>query len=139
MKRISQLLLVGLMVIFAGTAIAGPWGRGMGQGQGYGMGQGRGQGQGQGYGMGACPYTAANLTANQAAQLQTLRESFQKEIAPLQSEMFAKRSEMRSLWSASPADEGRITALQKDLLELQGKVQERRLQFNLECRKIATL
>ena len=128
MKRISQILLVGLLVVFSGSAIAAPWGRGMGQGQG----------QGRGYGMNTCAYAAANLTADQAAQLQTLRESFQKEIEPLQKEMFAKRSEMRSLWGASPTDEGRIAALQKDLLELQGKVQERRLQFNLECRKIAT-
>ena len=75
MKRISQLFLVGLMVIFAGTAMAGPWGRGMGQGNG----------------MGPYPYDAANLTADQAAQMQTLRESFLKEVSPLQSAMFAKK------------------------------------------------
>jgi Spy/CpxP family protein refolding chaperone len=120
MKRISQLFLVGLMVIFAGTAMAGPWSRGMGQG----------------YGMGPYSYDAANLTADQTAQLQTLRESFLKEVSPLQSEMFAKRSEMRTLWAASNPNEGNISTLQKDLLELQGKMQERRLQFNLECRKI---
>ena len=120
MKRISQLFLVGLMVIFAGTAMAGPWGRGMGQGTG----------------MGPYPYDAANLTADQAAQMQTLRESFLKEISPLQREMFAKKSEMRTLWTASNPDEVKISTLQKDLLELQGKMQEKRLQFNLEARKI---
>ena len=120
MKRIFQVLLVGLMVIFAGTAMAGPWGRGMGQGTG----------------MGPYPYDAANLTADQAAQMQTLRESFLKEISPLQSEMFAKKSEMRTLWTASNPDEVKISTLQKDLLELQGKMQEKRLQFNLESRKI---
>ena len=120
MKRISQLFLVVLMVIFAGTALAGPGGRGMGQG----------------YGMGSCPYATANLTADQTAQLQTLRESFLKEVSPLQSEMFAKRSEMRTLWAASNPNDGNISTLQKDLLELQGKMQERRPQFNLECRKI---
>ena len=120
MKRIFQLFLVALMVILSGTAMAGPWGRGMGQG----------------YGMGNCPYDTANLTADQAAQLQTLRESFLKEVAPLQSEMFAKKSEMRNLWAASSPDGGRIAGLQKDLLEIQGQVQERRLQFNLECRKV---
>ena len=120
MKRISQLFLVGLMVIFAGTAMAGPWGRGMGQGNG----------------MGPYPYDAANLTADQAAQMQTLRESFLKEVSPLQSEMYTKKSEMRTLWAASNPDEGKISTLQKDLLELQGKMQEKRLQFNLEARKI---
>jgi len=120
MKRISQLFLMGLMVILAGTAMAGSWGRGMGQG----------------YGMGPYPYDVANLTADQTAQMQTLRETFLKEISPLQSEMFAKKSEMRTLWAASNPDEGKISTLQKDLLELQGKMQERRLQFNLEARKI---
>jgi len=120
MKRISQLFLVGLMVIFAGTAMAGPWGRGMGQGNG----------------MGPYPYDAANLTADQAAQMQTLRESFLKEVSPLQSAMFAKRSEMRTLWAASNPNEGNISTLQKELLVLQGKMQEKRLQFNLESRKI---
>jgi len=120
MKRISQLFLVGLMVIFAGTAMAGPWGRGMGQGNG----------------MGPYPYDAANLTADQAAQMQTLRESFLKEVSPLQSEMFTKKSEMRTLWAASNPNEGNISTLQKELLVLQGKMQEKRLQFNLESRKI---
>ncbi len=120
MKRISQLFLVGLMVIFAGAAMAGPGGRGMGQG----------------YGMGPYSYDAANLTADQAAQMQTLRESFLKEVSPLQSEMFAKKSEMRTLWAGSNPDEVKISTLQKDLLELQGKMQEKRLQFNLEARKI---
>jgi Spy/CpxP family protein refolding chaperone len=120
MKRISQLFLVALVMLFAGTALAGPGGRGMGQG----------------YGMGSCSYAAANLTADQTAQLQTLRESFLKEVSPLQSEIFAKRSEMRTLWAASNPNEGNISTLQKDLLELQGKMQERRLQFNLEWRKI---
>ena len=120
MKRISQLFLVGLMVIFAGTAMAGPWGRGMGQGNG----------------MGPYPYDAANLTADQAAQMQTLRESFLKEVSPLQSEMFTKKSEMRTLCAASNPNEGNISTLQKELLVLQGKMQEKRLQFNLESRKI---
>jgi len=118
MKRISQILLLGLLVVFAGTAMAGPWGKGMG------------------YGMGSFPYASANVTADQAANLQTLRESFLKEITPLQSELFAKKSEMRILWASSNPEPEKITALQKDLQVLQGKIQEKRLQYNLETRKI---
>ena len=120
MKRISQILLVGLLVVFAGTAMAGPWGRGMGQG----------------YGLGSYPCATANLTADQAAQLQTMRESSLKEISPLQNELFTKKSEMRTLWTAPNPDTGRISALQQEMLDLQGKIQEKRLQFNLECRKV---
>lgn len=91
---------------------------------------------GQGYGMGSYPCAAANLTADQTAQLQTMRESSLKEISPLQNELFAKKSEMRTLWTAPNPDTGRISALQQEMLDLQGKIQEKRFQFNLECRKV---
>ena len=53
-----MLLLAVILLVPAGTAFAGPWGRGMGMGPGYGL-----------------PYATANLTTDQVAQLQTLRES----------------------------------------------------------------
>jgi len=122
MKRVLPILLVALLVIFTGTAMAGPGGRGMGMGPGYGM--------------GPCAYGSANVTPEKAAQLQTLRESFMKDISPLQSELFTKRSEMRILWTSANPDGAKIAALQKDMLALQGKVQEKRLQYNLESRKL---
>jgi len=95
MKRVLPILIVALLLVFAGSAMAGPGGRGMGMGQGNG-----------GYGMGLYAYGSANVTPEKAAQLQSLRESFLKDITPLQSELFAKRTEMRTLWtSASPDQE----------------------------------
>ena len=108
--------------------MAGPWGRGMGMGPGNGM--------GPGYGMGPYAYGSANVTPEKAAQLQNLRESFQNDISPLQNALFAKRSEMRTLWSSVNPDEGQNAALQRDMLALQGQLQEKRLQFNLEARRL---
>ena len=122
MKRYLMLLLAVILLVLAGTAMAGPWGRGMGMGPGYGM--------------GPYAYDSANVTPEKTAQLQSLRESFQKDISPLQNELFAKRSEMRALWTSANPDESQIAALQKDMLALQGQLQEKRLQFNLEARKL---
>jgi len=120
MKRMLPMLMVALLVISVGTAMAGPGGRGMGPG----------------YGLGPYAYGSANLKPEKAAQLQRLYESFQKDISPLQNELFAKRMEMRTLWTSANPDAAQIAALQKDILALQGQIQEKRLQFNLETRKL---
>lgn len=120
MKRYLMLLLTVILLSSVGTAFAGPWGRGMGMGPGYGPG----------------PYATANLTAEQSSQLQALRDDFLKEISPLQNALFAKRSEMQMLWASPQPDAEKIAALQKEMLDLRGKVQQSRLQYNLECRKI---
>jgi Spy/CpxP family protein refolding chaperone len=120
MKRYLMLLLAVILLVPTGTAFAGPWGRGMGMGPGYGPG----------------PYATANLTSEQSFQLQALREGHWKEIGPLQDALFAKRSEMQVLWTSPQPDAEKIAALQKDMLDLKGKIQESRLQYNLECRKI---
>jgi hypothetical protein len=41
-----------------------------------------------------------DLTAEQTAQIQALRDGFLKEIEPLQQELFTKGTELRSLWSS---------------------------------------
>ena len=115
-----MLLLAVILLVPAGTTFAGPWGRGMGMGPGYG----------------SCLYATADLTSEQSSQLQTLREGYLKEISPLQNALFAKRSEMRMLWTSPQPDAEKIAALQKEMLDLRGKVQESRLQYNLECRKV---
>ena len=81
-----MLLLAVILLVPAGTAFAGPWGRGMGMGPGYGPGL----------------YATANLSPEQSSQLQALREGHWREIGPLQDALFAKRSEMRMLWDFPP-------------------------------------
>ena len=79
-----------------------------------------------------------DLTAEQSAQIQALRDGFLKEIEPLQKELFAKGTELRSLWSSSGPDPAAVTAKQKEILNLQTQLQEKGTNLGLEIRKILT-
>jgi Spy/CpxP family protein refolding chaperone len=60
------------------------------------------------------------------------------EIAPLQEELFKKRTELRSLWLTPNPDQAAITAKQKEILNLQTKLQEKGTNFRLEISKLLT-
>ena len=60
----------------------------------WGPGFSGGFGAGPGYGTPPIP----NLTADQSAQIQALRDSFLKENESLQKELYAKGQELRKLW-----------------------------------------
>ena len=102
-------------------------------GPGFGPGFGRGFG-GPAYGIPPIP----NLTAEQSAQIQALRDDFLKEIEPLQKDLLAKRTELRSLWSNPNSDPAAITAKQKEIWDLQSKLQEKANTLGLEIRKLLT-
>ena len=102
-------------------------------GPGFGPGFGRGFG-GPAYGTPPIP----NLTAEQSAQIQVLRDDFLKEIEPLQKDLLSKRTELRSLWSDPNSDPAAITAKQKEIWDLQSKLQEKANTLGLEIRKLLT-
>ena len=79
-----------------------------------------------------------DLTAEQSAQIQALRDEFQKQIEPLQKELFTKRMEIRSLWSSANPDPAVVTAKQKEIWDLQSKLQEQATNLGLEIRKVLT-
>jgi len=79
-----------------------------------------------------------DLTAEQSAQIQALKDGFLKEIEPLQKELFAKGTEFRTLWSSPSPDPAAVTAKQKEILNLQTQLQEKRTNLGLEIRKILT-
>ena len=96
--------------------------------------RGPGFGAGPGYGTPPIP----NLTANQSAQIQALRDSFLKETEPLQKELYAKTTELRKLWSTPNADSAAIKAKQNEIFGLQTQLQEKATSFRLEVRKVLT-
>ena len=98
-----------------------------------GPGFGRGFG-GPGYGVPPIP----NLTAEQSAQIQSLRDAFVKEIQPLQNDLWTKRTELRNLWADPKTDPAAITAKQKEIWNLQSKLQEKAANLGLEIRKVFT-
>jgi Spy/CpxP family protein refolding chaperone len=103
------------------------------RGPGFGPGFGRGFG-GPAFGSPPIP----NLTAEQSAQIQALRDAFLKEIEPLQNDLWTKRTELRTLWTDPKTDPAAITAKQKEIWDLQSKLQEKRADLALSIRNLLT-
>jgi Spy/CpxP family protein refolding chaperone len=124
MKKTTIIALSMVLAIALMATVAFAWGPGFGRG--YSM--------GPGYGSPPIP----NLTAEQSAQIQALQKAHMDEIAPLQEELFKKRTELRSLWLTPNPDQAAITAKQKEILNLQTKLQEKGTNFRLEINKLLT-
>lgn len=118
MKKLSILTALILSVLIAPSAFAGGWG--------------------PGYGMGSYAASNLNLTEEQTASLQTLQETYLKEITPLQNQLFSKRTELRLLWARQNPDQATITAKQDEIFELQRQLQEKSTKYQLDCRNVLT-
>ena len=99
---------------------------------------GAGYGLGRGYGMGPCTASNLDLTAEQSAKLQSVRETYLKDITPLQNQLFSKRAEFRLLWAETNPDRDKIFAKQKEILEIQKQLGEKATQYRLDCRAMLT-
>lgn len=97
-------------------------------------GMGRGFGTGYGYGYPAIP----NLTPEQSSKIQALQKDYLDEITPLQQDLLKKKTKLRSLWLSPNPDQAKITALQKEILSLNSKLQEKGTNLSLEIRKVLT-
>ncbi len=127
MKK-NAIIGIGIVVVLALVAtVALAWGPGSGPGFGRGFG-------GPGNGVPPIP----NLTADQSAQIQALRDAFAKEIEPIQQNLFAKQTELRSLWSSPNPDEGAILAKQNEINALRSQLQEKATNLRFEIRKVLT-
>ena len=94
---------LGLVLSLALVAtVAMAWGPGFGPGFGRGFG-------GPAFGSPPIP----NLTSEQSAQIQALRDAFLKEIEPLQNDLWTKWTEIQTLWTDPKADPAAIIAKQK--------------------------
>jgi Spy/CpxP family protein refolding chaperone len=121
---IGLTLVLGLAVV-ASVALA--WG------PGFGPRFGRGPG-GPAFSSPPIP----NLTAEQSAQIHTLRDAFLKENEPLQKELFARGQELRQLWATPNADAAAIKAKQSEISDLRSELQEKATDLRLEIRKVLT-
>ena len=117
-KTMVVLGLVSAMALTAATAFA--WGPGGGRG----MGMGYGPGQGYGYGPGAAVNT---LSPEQVAKIQKIQDDRYAEMAPVRTEMFAKRTELQNLFREPVLDQAKIAVKQKEISALQAQMQEKRL------------
>jgi zinc resistance-associated protein len=128
MKRrfiiLAGLLLVGLI---ATAALA--HGGGRGHGGWFCDGNSRGMMKG---------FYGLNLTADQTAKMDTLRDNHWKEVQPLRDKMFAKRSELRTLWLETNPDAAKINAAQKEVQVLRSQMEEKRTAFHLSALNLLT-
>jgi zinc resistance-associated protein len=127
MKK-TTIVGLGLILVLALVAtVALAWGPGFGPGFGRGFG-------GPAYGVPPIP----NLTAEQSAQIQALRDGFLEEIEPLQKELYEKGQKFRNLWQSQNPDQAAVTAKQKEIFNLQSQLQEKATNLGLEIRKVLT-
>jgi Spy/CpxP family protein refolding chaperone len=95
---------------------------------------GSGWGRGPGYGYAAFP----NLTPEQSSRIQAIQQANLKEMAPLQEQLFAKKTELGNLWLSPNPDQAKIDALQKDVLNIRSLLQEKATNARFEVRKVLT-
>jgi Spy/CpxP family protein refolding chaperone len=103
-----------------------------------GWGKGRAPGIGPEGRQAPCCESIPNLTPEQSAKLQELREQHDKDILPLKNELIAKRAELRNLWLQSDPDEAAIKAKQQEINELRNQLQDKMTEYRLEVGKVLT-
>jgi Spy/CpxP family protein refolding chaperone len=117
-------LVLGLALV---ATVALAWG------PGFGPGFGRGPG-GPAYGSPPIP----DLTSEQSAQIQSLRDGYLKEVEPLQKDLYAKGQELRKLWSTQNVDSATVKAKQNEISDLRSQLQDKATNLGLEIRKVLT-
>jgi zinc resistance-associated protein len=85
----------------------------------------------QGYG----PHS--NLTDNQRAELGKIEQKFYNDTAKLRDEIWAKSAELNTTLNTGTTEAAKVRALQKEISDLRAKLDQQRIDFELETRKVA--
>ncbi len=79
-----------------------------------------------------------NLTEEQTAKLQALRESYLRETLVWRDSLVIKRFDLRDLLRDPQSDPNQVMAKQREISDLESKIQERAVLHQLEMRKVLT-
>jgi Spy/CpxP family protein refolding chaperone len=79
-----------------------------------------------------------NLTEDQIASLQNLRQGFLRDTLPWRNDLVVKRMDLQDLLRQPAADPNRVLSKQREVSELESKLQERMVFYQLEVRKVLT-
>jgi Spy/CpxP family protein refolding chaperone len=93
---------------------------------------------GRGFGMGPDAFSELNLTQEQTAKIQALRDAFRKDMIPVRAELVRKRAELKLMWMQTELDANKIRALQKEVHDIKGRLQEKLTDHKLEIYNILT-
>jgi zinc resistance-associated protein len=130
MKKL--LIVLGGVVLVASLAVPllahGPgWSTGHHMGGYWGSDSGSLWGYDRSYG---------ELSSEQRGKLEELDRKFYEETNTLRNEIWAKSAELNSLLNSTDPDHEKLRAVQRELSELRTKMDDRRLSYELEARKI---
>jgi len=127
MKKVT-LTVMGLFFVAAIATSAFGFGWGRGPRVGYGS-CARGDFQGP---------AGVDLTTDQEAKLNELRDVSFKDIKSLREKMFTKRDELRNLWLEKSPDQEKIAAAQKEMRSVRDQMQDKMTAYRLDALKILT-
>ena len=84
------------------------------------------------------PFSNLNLTEEQQGKIDTLRESLQKEMTPIRTDLIKKRMELDLLWMEDSPEADKIKAKQREIRDLKGKLEDRLTNHRLSFISILT-
>lgn len=79
-----------------------------------------------------------NLNPEQRTRLQELREAYLRDTLVWRNELIIKRLDLRDLMRNPQAETSQILAKQREISQLEAKIQERTILYQLEIRKVLT-
>jgi Spy/CpxP family protein refolding chaperone len=79
-----------------------------------------------------------NLSGDQIAALQNLRQGFLHDTLPWRNDLVVKRMDLQDLLRQPKADPEQVLSRQREVSALESKIQERMIVYQLEIRKVLT-
>jgi Spy/CpxP family protein refolding chaperone len=79
-----------------------------------------------------------NLTEEQTVKLQAIRESYLRDTLVWRNELVVKRFDLRDLLGDPQSDPNQVLAKQREISDLESKIQERAVLHQLEMRRVLT-
>lgn len=131
MKKLTS--IVGITFLSALLIVPVAWAHGWGRGGGHMMGNwGGGPGY---YDQNDRGYTTLNREQQQ--RLADLNRKFYDETRTLRDKLWSKSAELNALLSETAPDAGKVGKVQKEISDLQAKIDEKTVINKIEARKIA--
>jgi Spy/CpxP family protein refolding chaperone len=126
MKKTLPRIMLFVLILTSAVAAEAQW---------WKPGTGGGRGMGPGW---RSDFSGINLAEDQQKKLDTLYQAYGKDVAKLNNKLGQKQLEMNSLLLEPNPDQSRVASLQKELSGLQSDLNDKRITYQLEARKILT-
>jgi zinc resistance-associated protein len=134
-KKTKGIIVVTVVAIFGITTLSfAGWGSGYGHMMGPMMGPGWNQMGGYGYDQGRYP---GNLSSEEIAKLDQQRAEFFKATETTRQKLYEDEMALRSELAKENPDTAKASSLQSEISKLQGDLDQKRLDYDIQARKSA--